>query len=57
LVEGVSNPDAVIQHFRSTLAYLHSRKETTIMNDGASEVARNFGEIDLVGSLLKMGLQ
>lgn len=60
LVEGVSNPDSVIQHFRSTLAYLNSRKEGVMANHPAAEegdIAKNFMDIDLVGSLLKMGLQ
>ena len=57
LVEGVTNPESVIQHFRSTLAYLQSRREAKVNVADEMDIAKSFGEIDLVGSLLKMGLQ
>lgn len=62
LLEGVSTPDAVIQHFRSTLAYLHSRKESAMASAAAAEeedendIAKAFDEVDLAGSMLKMQL-
>jgi vacuolar protein sorting-associated protein 35 len=59
LIEGVSSPDNIVQHFRSTLAFLHSRKEGALAasSGAASSLQDAFNEIDLVGSLLKMGLQ
>jgi vacuolar protein sorting-associated protein 35 len=58
LIEGQLHPDAVIQHFRSTLAYIASRKEAAIAAHGAefNGLGKNFDEVDLVGSLIKMGL-
>lgn len=57
LVEGVSSPDSIVQHFRSTLAYLHSRKEGALSGGATGPLQDAFNEVDLVGSLLKMGLQ
>lgn len=58
ITEGPLSPDAVIQHFRSTLAYLHSRKESAIVANGIefNGLGKSFNEVDLVGSLIKMGL-
>ncbi|KAK9893385.1 vacuolar protein sorting-associated protein 35 [Cystobasidium minutum MCA 4210] len=58
LIEGQLHPDNVIQHFRSTLAYLHSRKESAISTHGTefNGIGKMFDEVDLVGSLIKMGL-
>lgn len=58
LIEGPLHPDAVVQHFRSTLAYLHSRKESAIAANGVefNGLGKSFDQVDLVGSLIKMGL-
>lgn len=56
-MEGITDPDSVVQHFRSTLAYLYSRKEAVLGSGTASPLASGFEEVELVGSLLKMGLQ
>lgn len=65
VVDTALQPELVTQHFRATLAYLSARRETAVSTDGSrsaeeadsSSMADSFAELDLVGSLLKMGVQ
>ncbi|KAK0195246.1 vacuolar protein sorting-associated protein 35 [Armillaria mellea] len=48
LLEGVQTPDMITRHFRNTLIHIQTRK------DAAPEGP--WGEVDVIGAMLKMGL-
>ncbi|PBK91311.1 vacuolar protein sorting-associated protein 35 [Armillaria gallica] len=48
LLEGVQTPEMITRHFRNTLVHIQTRK------DGAPEGP--WGEVDVIGAMLKMGL-
>lgn len=49
LIDGVQTPDMIIRHFRNTLKYIQTRKNSP----GADA---RWEEVNIVGALLKMGL-
>ena len=48
LLEGVQTPEMITRHFRNTLTYIQSKKQ-------AASGSR-WGEVDVVGASLKMGI-
>lgn len=52
LLEGVQTPEMIIRHFRNTLIYVQSK-----MQSGAEPRSPGWGDVDVVGASLKMGLQ
>ncbi|KAJ7349393.1 vacuolar protein sorting-associated protein 35 [Mycena albidolilacea] len=53
LIEGVQTPEMITRHFRNTLYYIQRRKNA--VPDGG--VDSRWDEVDVVGALLKMGIQ
>lgn len=49
LIEGVQTPEMISRHFRNTLAYIQSRKNSAGTDS-------RWEEVDVVGAVLKMGL-
>jgi len=52
LLEGVQTPDMIIRHFRNTLVYIRSKKQS-----GEGPRSPGWDDVDVVGASLKLGLQ
>ncbi|MBW0509769.1 hypothetical protein O181_049484 [Austropuccinia psidii MF-1] len=55
LFEGTHTPESIIQHFKNQLKYVQARKE--IILNGEGEGLAKFEEIDIMGAMMKVGLQ
>ncbi|PSR71126.1 hypothetical protein PHLCEN_2v12972 [Hermanssonia centrifuga] len=53
LLEGVQTPEMINRHFRNTLYYIQSKKNTATEGDGSKS---RWDDVDVVGALLKMGI-
>ncbi|KAF8185072.1 vacuolar protein sorting-associated protein 35 [Mycena galopus ATCC 62051] len=53
LIEGVQTPEMITRHFRNTLYYIQRRKNAV----AGGGVDSRWDEVDVVGALLKMGIQ
>lgn len=51
LLEGVQTPEMITRHFRNTLIYIQTKKNTA---EGSATL--RWDEVDVVGALLKMGI-
>jgi vacuolar protein sorting-associated protein 35 len=59
LIEGVQTPEMITRHFRNSLAYIQSKKDTVRNGEGsASLISSNprWDDVDVVGALLKLGM-
>jgi vacuolar protein sorting-associated protein 35 len=52
LLEAVQTPDMILRHFRNTLLYIRAKKAAADAGQGGERWA----QVDVVGALLKMGL-
>lgn len=57
LVEGVQTPDMITRHFRNTLYFIQSRKAALANPTNDERPNAKWGEVDVVGALLKMNIQ
>ncbi|KAF8639400.1 hypothetical protein AX17_001525 [Amanita inopinata Kibby_2008] len=55
LIEGVQVPEMIVRHFRNTLYHIHRRKNAAV--DGAAGVDPRWDDVDIVGAMLKMGIE
>ncbi len=55
LIEGVQTPDMITKHFRNTLIHIQRKKYAA--SEGIEGVDSRWEEVDVVGALLKMGLE
>lgn len=55
LIEGVQTPDMITKHFRNTLIHIQRKKYAA--SEGIEGVDARWEEVDVVGALLKMGLE
>lgn len=57
LIEGVQTPDMITRHFRNTLLYIQSKKDTlSKASEDGEKVNPRWEEVDVVGATLKMGI-
>jgi vacuolar protein sorting-associated protein 35 len=54
LLEAVQTPDMILRHFRNTLVYIRTKKAAADAGQGGDE---RWAQVDVVGALLKMGLE
>ena len=59
LLDGVQAPEMITRHFRSSLAYIQTKKATAAAaaeSGAGNEITARWEDVDVGGAVLKMGI-